>query len=93
MNFAVELKDVADGGRFDSNYTDTVSSHGRRLGKNTRSGRRVYVTRIPQTGDESHPLVVAAICGISGLALLGLGLAKLRKSKRDTPKKKEEPHT
>ena len=93
MNFAVELKDVADGGRFDSNYTDTVSSHGRRLGKNTRSGRRVYVTRIPQTGDESHPLVVALVCGISGLALLALGLAKLRKSKRDTPKKKEEPHT
>ena len=26
-------------------------------------------------------------------ALLALGLAKLRKSKRDTPKKKEEPHT
>ena len=93
MNFAVELKDVADGGRFDSNYTDTVSSHGRRLGKNTRSGRKVYVTRIPQTGDESHPLVVALVCGISGLALLALGLAKLRKSKRNTPKKKEEPHT
>lgn len=93
MNFAAELKDVADGGRFDSNYTDTVSSHGRRLGKNTRSGRTVYVTRIPQTSDESHPLVIAVVCGVSGLALLALGLAKLRKVKRDTPKKKEEPHT
>lgn len=90
MNFAVELKEIPDGGRFDSNYTDTVSSHGRRLGKNTRGTRTVYVTRIPQTSDESNPLLIAAVCGISGAVLLVLGLLRLRKSKKkDT---KGEPH-
>lgn len=89
MNFATELKDVADGGRFDSKTTDTVSTHGRKLGKNTRGRRTVYVTRIPQTSDSSHPLLIAVICGISGLALLVLGILRLRKSKND---KKEGPH-
>lgn len=89
MNFATELKDVADGGRFDSKTTDTVSTHGRRLGKNTRGRRTVYVTRIPQTSDNSHPVLIAVICGISGLALLVLGILRLRKSKNE---KKEGPH-
>ncbi|WP_455501239.1 LPXTG cell wall anchor domain-containing protein [Gemmiger sp.] len=90
MNFATELKDIPDGGRFDSNYTDTVSSHGRRLGKNTRGKRTVYVTRIPQTSDDSNPLLIAVVCGVSGLALLVLGILRLRKSKKDNAK--EGPH-
>lgn len=92
MNFAAELKDVADGGRLTQLHRHRQQPR-TPLGKNTRSGRKVYVTRIPQTGDESHPLVIAAICGISGPCPAGAGSAKLRKSKRDTPKKKEEPHT
>lgn len=90
MNFATELKEIPDGGRFDSNYTDTVSSHGRRLGKNTRGKRTVYVTRIPQTSDDSNPLLIAIVCGVSGLALLVLGILRLRKSKKETAK--EGPH-
>lgn len=86
MNFATELKETADGGRFDSNYTDTVSSHGRRLGKNSRG--KVYVTRlIPQTSDEGHPLLIAVICGVSGLALLVLGILKLRSTKKENREK------
>ena len=89
MNFATELKSVPDGGRFDSTTTDTVSSHGRRLGKNTRGTKTVYVTRIPQTSDDSNPLLIAGICGVSGLALLVLGILRLRKTKQD--RKKEGP--
>lgn len=89
MNFAAELKDVPDGGRFDEKTTDTVSSHGKRLGKNSRG--KVYITRIiPQTGDTSNPLLIAVVCGVSGVALLVLGLLRLRKAKEDT--KEEGPN-
>lgn len=42
----------------------------------------VYTSAIPQTGDSSHPALLAAVCGISGLALLVLAIVRLRKSKK-----------
>ena len=60
------------------------------MGKNTRGRRTVYVTRIPQTSDDSNPLLIAIVCGVSGLALLVLGILRLRKSKKKTTK--EGPH-
>ena len=87
MNFAAEPKETADGGRFDTKTTDTVSSHGRRLGKNARG--KVYITRIPQTSDDSNPLLIAVVCGISGAVLLVLGILRLRKSKAEQDKKGE----